>query len=200
MNGLLRFACFAAALCCGIAARAEEAPETPFQRRIREAGIQKAMESAASTLMATGHAPSSANARETLRNRYWAFQKDVELAPEQLRDEEAKFERAFSEVAQAAAERKLRTVALVGMDDVASPVCVRWHFLSLAGRGPALFRIVLVRSEGGAKVLRFDVLTDLDEVEAAMNAIEIPGGEKKVDITWIPGDEPAPTTSLTLAP
>lgn len=201
--GLLAVAC-SASLATTVAAQEPARPAAPeatrpidpsgaaLERRLADPSVKNAMQHVGSALIASGRDATREVSRNALGEWYWAFQSDVRLDADAREAAEVEFDDAFELLATVMADREIASLMMAGVDDVATPRCMRWYFVSLDPLGPALFSVVVYQANNKPRLRELRILTDPAEVEAAINRIEHPVGAQVFTIQVAPPQPPAP--------
>lgn len=208
MNGFAKtfgsLVCLSAALTTSLAAQTPPQAATPeaskpvdtsgasLERRLADPSVKSAMQHIGSALIASGRDATREASRNALGDWYWAFRSDVRLDADAREAAEVEFDDAFELLATAMADRKIDSLMMAGVDDVATPRCMRWYFLSLDPLGPSLFSVVVYQANGKPRLRELRIVTDPTEVEATMNRIEHPVGTQVFTIQVAPPQPPAP--------
>jgi hypothetical protein len=210
--GLLMVGC---SVSLGATASAQEPPQSAapeaakpanqgaaLERRLTDPSVKGAMQHIGSALIASGRDATREVSRNALGEWYWAFHADVRLDAESREAAEEEFDDAFELLATTMADRKIDSLMMAGVDDVATPRCMRWYFLSLDPAGPAIFSVVVYQSKEKPRLRELRILTDSAEVEQTMNRIEHPVGDQVFTIQLAPPQVPAPPAAAdeTAAP
>lgn len=211
MNGLAKKLGLLAVACCAglvttVAAQAPAQSSTPeatrsvdtsgaaLERRLADPSVKGAMQHVGSALIASGRDATREISRNALGEWYWAFHSDVRLDAETREAAEIEFDDAFEQLATMMADRKIDSLMVAGVDDVATPRCMRWYFLSLDPRGPALVTVVVYQAHNKPRLRELRVISDPALVEAAMNRIEHPVGAAVFTVQVAPPQPPASPT------
>lgn len=209
--GLLLVGC-SAALATAVAAQAPDRPAAPeatrpvdpsgasLERRLADPSVKNAMQHVGSALIASGRDATREVSRNALGDWYWAFHSDVRLDAETREAAEIEFDDAFEQLATMMADRKIDSLMMAGVDDVATPRCMRWYFLSLDPKGPALVTVVVYQAHNKPRLRELRVIDDPALVEAAMNRIEHPAGAQVFTVQVAPPQPPAATEPANETP
>lgn len=182
------------------AARPADPAGAALERRLADPSVKNAMQHIGSALIASGRDATREISRNALGEWYWAFHADVRLDAESREAAEEEFDDAFDLLATTMAERKIDSLMMAGVDDVATPRCMRWYFLSLDPVGPALVSVVVYQAKEKPRLRELKILTDPAEVEQTMNRIEHPVGDQVFTIQLAPPQPTAPPAAEAAEP
>jgi hypothetical protein len=170
-------------------------PRSALDRRIADAQLKAAIQHIGSALIASGRDATREASRNALGEWYWAFHSDVRLDSEARDAAEEEFDDQFELLAQTMADRRIDSLMLAGMDDVATLRCMRWYYVSLDPQGYSLVSVVIYQANDKLRLRDLQIVTDPHEVESILDEVELPSGDQVFTVRVTP-----PQTSSSPAP
>jgi hypothetical protein len=124
------------------------------------------------------------NASE-LRGSLWAMRPEAGLSKADIEVALMRFDRDWKDIVNVVRERKMTSIAFLGIDPVLLYKAEDWYFGAATARRPVVIRLsVQFNPDSPMSVYGVKVWTKWDEVKAITRAIQIPVGEKVLSVSY----------------